>query len=316
MTPLRHLGEDERWQFFPKVSGSWVISEESFWQNSGLRNAVPSFKFRASLGTSGGQTAIGAFDRFNVFNPASINGRSALLPSTQRGALDVKPERQTELELGFDASFLSDRLALEFTWYDQQTEDLLLFRTTAPSTGYLSQLGNFGSLDNTGIEILLKAVPINNSNMQWTSTVTFAANKNEINGIEGGVIIIPESFGQVAAINGEPLGVFYSDAFERDSDGDIVIDAGGLPVEADGDQIIGDPNPDWNGSFINDVSVGKSWNFRAQFDVSYGGDIFNFTERLGSLGAFGTLATYERELEGDLPAGYNARVFGIFGNLD
>ncbi len=308
------FGDDERWQFFPKVSGSWLVSEENFWQNSGLNDAISSLKFRASLGSSGGQTAIGAFDRFNLFNPLSINGRSALLPSTQRGALGVKPERQTELELGFDASFLNERVALEFTWYDQQTDDLLLFRSTAPSTGFQSQLGNFGSLDNTGIEILLKAVPINNDRLQWTSTVTFAANENKIKGIEGGTIIIPESFGQVAAINGEPLGVFYSDAFERDSNGDIVYDQNGLPVEAEGDFIIGDPNPDWTGSFINEVRVGRSWNFRAQFDVSYGNDVFNFTERLGSLGAFGTMKTYERELEGDLPAGYNARVFGIFEN--
>jgi hypothetical protein len=93
-----------------------------------------------------------------------------------------------------------------------------------------------------------------------------------------------------------------------------VIDDDGLPVEAPNDQIIGDPNPDWTGSFINAVSVGKNWNFRAQLDVSYGGDIFNFTERLGSLSAFGTLETYERELEGDLPPGYNGRVFGIFEN--
>ena len=308
------FGDDERWQFFPKVSGSWLISEEGFWQNAGLSDAISSFKLRASLGSSGGQTAIGAFDRFNLFSPLSINGRSALLPSTQRGALDVKPERQTELEIGLDASFLKERVALELTWYDQQTDDLLLFRSTAPSTGFQSQLGNFGSLENKGFEVLLKAVPINNSKVQWTSTVTFATNENEISGIEGGTIIIPESFGQVAAINGEPLGVFFSDAFERDSNGDIVFDQNGLPVEAEGDFIIGDPNPDWTGSFINEVSVGRSWNFRAQFDVSYGNDVFNFTERLGSLGAFGTMKTYERELEGDLPPGYNARVFGIFEN--
>jgi hypothetical protein len=226
----------------------------------------------------------------------------------------VKPERQRELELGFDADLFSDRLAVEFTWYDQHTDDLLLFRTTAPSTGFLSQLGNFGELDNTGVEVLLKGVPINKSNLQWVSTVTFAANKNEINGIEGGTLIIPESFGQVAAINGEPLGVFFSDAFERDANGEIVIDQNGLPVEAPNDQIIGDPNPDWTGSFINEVNVGKSWSFRAQIDVTQGNDVFNFTERLGSLGAFGTMETFERELEGDLPAGYNARVFGIFEN--
>lgn len=308
------FGEDERWQFFPKVSGSYLISEEDFWQDSELSNTISSFKFRASLGASGGQTAIGAFDRFNTFSPSSVNGRSALLPSTQRGALDVKPERQREIELGFDASLFDERLAVEFTWYDQHTDDLLLFRTTAPSTGFLSQLGNFGELDNRGIEILLKGVPVNNERIQWVSTLTFAANKNEVNGIEGGTLIIPESFEQVAAINGEPLGVFYSDAFERDANGDIVIDGDGLPVEAEGDHIIGDPNPDWTGSLINEVNVGRSWNFRAQFDVSYGNDVFNFTERLGSLGAFGTMKTYERELEGDLPAGYNARVFGIFEN--
>ena len=85
-------------------------------------------------------------------------------------------------------------------------------------------------------------------------------------------------------------------------------------MEAAGDQIIGDPNPDWNGSFINEVSVGRSWNFRAQFDVSYGADVFNFTERLGSLSVFGTLETYERELEGEVPPGFNGRVFGIFEN--
>lgn len=307
------FGEDERWQFFPKVSGSWLISEEGFWKNS-LANTITTFKLRGSVGASGGQTAIGAFDRFNLFSPLSVNGRSALLPLTQRGALDVKPERQREVELGFDASFLNDRLAVEFTWYDQHTDDLLLFRTTAPSTGFLTQLGNFGQLDNTGVEVLLKGVPINNGNIQWTSTITFAANENKISGVEGGTLIIPESFGQVAAINGEPLGVFYSDAFERDGNGNIVIDEAGLPVEAAGDHIIGDPNPGWSGSFINEVSVGRHWNFRAQFDATYGNDVFNFTERLGSLGAFGTLKTYERELEGDVPPGYNARVFGIFEN--
>ncbi|MEL7832660.1 SusC/RagA family TonB-linked outer membrane protein [Fodinibius sp. Rm-B-1B1-1] len=306
------FGKSERWQFFPKVSSSYVVSEENFWDDFGLSDIVTSFKLRASLGVSGGQTAIGAFDRFNLFNPTSINGRSAMLPSSQRGAVDVKPERQTELELGVDANFLSDRLTVEFTWYKQKTEDLLLFRTAAPSTGFSTKLGNFGELDNTGIELLVKGVPINKQNLQWTSSLTFSANENEIQGVEGGTLIIPESFGQVAAINGEPLGVFYSDAFKRDSEGNIETDSNGLPLEAEGDQIIGDPNPDWVASWINDINIGGNWNVHTQFDASYGNDVFNFTRRLGALGAFGTMEIYERELEGDLPAGYNSRVFGIF----
>jgi len=306
------FGENERWQFFPKISGSYLISEEDFWRESSLSNLFTSFKFRASVGASGGLTSIGAFDRFTSFSPVSFNGRSSLVPSTQQGALDVKPERQREVELGVDANLFSDRLAIEFTWYDQRIDDLLLFRTAAPSSGFQTQLGNFGRLDNRGVELLIQGVPWNTGNVQWTTTLTYASNDNKVSGIEGGTLIIPDSFGQVAAINGEPLGVFFSDFFERDAQGNIVTDENGLPVEAEGDKIIGNPNPDWTGSIINEVNVGRNWNFRMQWDISIGNDVFNFTRRLGAFFPFGTHQDLEDELEGRLPDGFNARVFGIF----
>jgi len=306
------FGEDERWQFFPKVSGSYILSNEPFWQESFFNSFISSFKFRASIGASGGQTSIGAFDRFTTFNPQSVNGRSALIPSTQQGALDVKPERQREIELGVDANFFQDRVAVELTWFDQRVDDLLLFRSSAPTSGFLSQLGNFGRLDNRGVELLIRALPVNTANLQWSATGTFSTYNNKVSGIEGGRITIPESFGQVAAINGEPLGVFFSSAFERTENGDLVLNETGLPVRASENQIIGDPNPDWIASLINEVRVGNRWNFRSQLDVSYGNDVFNFTRRLGAFFPFGTHQDLQRELEGDLPDGFNARVFGIF----
>lgn len=308
------FGESERWQFYPKVSGSYLISEEEFWQDT-FGSAVNSFKLRASLGTSGGLTAIGPFDRFTRFSPTSVDGRSALLPSAQQGALDIKPERQTELELGVDANFLNDRIGLEFTWYNQQTEDLLLTRSIAPSSGFLSRIGNFGTLDNKGIEISLRTVPINTQNLQWTSSLTFAKNENKVNGIENDFLILGSSFGQSAAKNGEALGVFYSSFFERDENGDIVTDENNLPVRGDGNKVIGDPNPDFSGSFINDVNISGKWNLRMQWDFVYGNDVFNFTRRLAALSAFGTLQDpYGLELQGDLPEGYSGRVFGIYEN--
>jgi TonB-linked SusC/RagA family outer membrane protein len=308
------FGESERWQFYPKISGSYLISEEEFWQDA-FGSAVNSFKLRASLGTSGGLTAIGPFDRFTRFSPTSVDGRNALLPSSQQGALDIKPERQTELELGVDANFLNDRIGLEFTWYNQQTEDLLLTRSIAPSSGFLSRLGNFGTLDNKGIEIALRTVPINTQNLQWTSSLTFAKNENEVDGIENDFLILGSSFGQSAAKNGEALGVFYSSFFERDENGDIVTDENDLPVRGDGNKVIGDPNPDFSGSFINDVNISGKWNLRMQWDFVYGNDVFNFTRRLAALSAFGTLQDpYGRELQGDLPEGYSGRVFGIYEN--
>jgi TonB-dependent starch-binding outer membrane protein SusC len=308
------FGRDERWQFYPKISASYLLSEENFWSDT-FGDLITSFKLRASLGQSGGLTAIGPFDRFTNFSPTSVDGRSALIPSSQLGALDIQPERQTELELGIDATFFGDRASFEFTWYDQQTDDLLLTRSISPSTGSLSRLGNFGTLENRGIELMLRAVPVNTQNVRWTTMFNYSRNQNKVDGIENDVLVLGSSFGQSAAVNGEPLGVFYSTFFERDASGNVVLDDNGLPVQGSGVQVIGDPNPDFTGAFINEVQVGANWNFRMQWDFVYGNDVFNFTRRLAALSAFGTLDDpYGREFRGELPEGYSARVFGIFEN--
>lgn len=307
------FGADERWQFYPKISGSYVVSEENFWQNSALADYVNSFKLRASLGESGGLTAIGAYDRFTRFSPTSVNGQTALLPSNNRGAVNIKPERQQELEVGVDANFFNDRMTIKFSWYDQHTTDLLLNRSISPTTGYGSQLGNFGELTNRGIEVLVRGLPVNKRNLQWTTSLTYSQNKNEVNGLEEDVLQLPDSFGGfVAAVNGEPLGVFYGAGFQRDSDGKIEYDDDGLPLRSEA-KVIGDPNPDFTGSFINELQIGRNWNVRAQLDFSYGNEVLNFTRRLAAIPVFGTLHDpYGRELEGELPAGYSSRVSGIF----
>ncbi len=303
--------KDERWQFYPKASISYLISDADFWQNGSMVNIFPNFKMRASIGASGGLTAIGPFDRLTNYNPEQYDGNPGLAPSTQLGGV-IKPESQREIEFGADFSFLTKRLGFEFTYYDQHTDDLLLFRSLSPSTGHLTALQNVGTLDNTGIELLVRGIPIATSNLHWESTFIFSRNRNTVDGIEGGRLIIPNSFNQVSAINGEPLGVFFSTAHERDANGNIVLDANGLPVRSSDLKIIGDPNPDFTASFINEVTVSRNWSFRMQWDTIMGFDVFNFTRRLAALSVFGVLSDYEKELNGELPAGYNARVFGTF----
>ncbi|MCY3869858.1 MAG: TonB-dependent receptor, partial [Gemmatimonadetes bacterium] len=302
---------DNRWQFYPKASASYLISDTGFWQNSALQNIFPDFKLRASIGTSGGQTAIGPYDRLTNYNASSYDGNPGLVPSTQLGGT-IKPERQREIEIGTDFSLLSNRLGIELTYYDQRIDDLLLFRTLSPSTGHSRALQNVGTMDNTGLEFLVRAIPLARPNLRWESTFTYSTNKNKVDGIEGGRLIIPNSFSQVSAINGEPLGVFFSTAFERDAQGNIANDENNLPIQAADRKIIGDPNPDFTASWINQIALGQNWSFRMQWDAIIGGDVFNFTRRLAALSAFGVLTDYERELNGELPSGYNSRVFRIF----
>jgi len=307
------FGEEERWQYYPKVSASYILSAERFWQESRISAFIPELKLRASVGESGNWTAIGPYQRFTNYGLSSYEGRPALIPSSIRGTPDIRPERQREIELGIDMSLLANRAAIEFTYYDQHTTDLLLNRSLAPTSGFFSQLVNVGTLDNKGFEVLLRVIPVQRRDFQWTSTFIYSQNRNEVNGLEEDVLIFAgQGFGLVGAQNGEPVGIFYGSAFERDAGGNIVHDAGGLPVRAAENTIIGDPNPDFTASWTNEVQIGRNWTIRAQFDAVYGHDILNFTRRLGSLAVFGTTDHYEKELRGELPPGYNARVFGIF----
>ncbi len=360
------FGEEERRQFYPKASASYLLSEESFWKNSALAGLVPNFKLRASWGQSGGLTAISPFTRFTNYSPLSYMGNSGLLPSTTLGSLDIKPERQTETEFGADVGLLGNRLGLEFTAYFQHVNNLLLTRQVAPSTGFLNKLQNVGEMDNKGIELLVRAIPVDKPDFRWLTSLTYSRNKNKVDGIEGGIMIIPESFGLVAAINGQPLGVFYGAAYDRDENGDILAkwedtdgslkdytwNADGDITSVDGDgnavtsvlytdsktqlparrqsnwpdliaidgedtvwsakNIIGDPNPDFIASWINEIELGRNLSLRTQIDIVSGQDVINFTRRLAALGAFGTLEDYQKELEGELAEGHNSAVFSTF----
>jgi TonB-linked SusC/RagA family outer membrane protein len=321
------FGKGDRWQFYPKASASYLISEENFWRNSSLAKIVPSFKLRGSWGESGGLTAIGPFDRFTNYNPFAYDGKAGLVPSSQLGTADIKPERQREYEFGADLGLWNDRIGLEFTYYNKHVTDLLLFRSLAPSTGFLSKLENVGTLDNKGFEILLRAIPLQGRNLRWSTTLTYSENRNKVDGIENGILLLADAFGQAAAINGQPLGVFYTTRFARNPDGSLLLDPNGLPQRertgraANGQPtgnlapgIVGDPNPDFTASWINELAIGCNLSLRAQFDAMYGFDVFNFTRRVGARPLYGNLVDYEKELRGEVPRGTNDALFLILEN--
>lgn len=320
------FGEDNRWQFYPKVSGSYLVSNESFWQ--GLADIIPIFKLRASYGQAGNLTAIGAYDRYTNYNPVSLPGIPGVIPSTLLGNSGIKPERQVETEVGADMSFLGGRLGLEFSLYKKDVEDLLLFIGLTPSSGFLNQYANIGTMTNKGFELMVTGAPVQTERVRWTSTLIYSRNKNEVNNIPGGVLPFPGGFGQVAAVDGYPLGAFYATYFARNPDGSLLLNPAGLPqperagrnpengqpTGATVPKVIGDPNPDWTGSWTNDISVGDRLSFRTQLDAVYGFDVFNFTRRVGERDLYGGLAGYEPELRGEVPKGTSTALFGIFEN--
>ncbi len=303
------FGPDERNQLYAKASGSYLISEEEFWSNS-IGQFVNSFKIRASWGQAGNLTAIGAFDRLSNYNPVSISGAGGVVPAPLLGNENLAPERMDEIEIGFDATFLNDRLGLEFSYYKQEVTDLLLERELALSSGFNTRFENVGSLENTGIEILIRANPIKTNDFNWNLIATYAANENEITDVAGEVLTLPRSFGTNAVLEGESLGVFYHSYYERDASGQIVLDDDDLPVAGEGFQVIGDPNPDWIGSLINELTY-KKFSFRFQFDAVQGFDVFNWNRRLLDNAFFGGGPGSGAEILGTRTAGLGGRQAGI-----
>jgi TonB-linked SusC/RagA family outer membrane protein len=230
------FGEDNNTQFYPKVSGAWVLSEESFWE--GLSDAVGTFKLRASWGKSGNLTGIGPFERFTNYNPVSFGGQTGLIPSTSLGNADIKPETQKELEVGADFSILKNRVGVEFTYYDQTVDDLLLSRVLSPSTGASTRIENVGQLTNKGIEVMVRGVVVRKEDLDVNVTAMFSRNRNNVTSLAGGSRFGIGGFGSQYAIEDQPLGVFYWRAYARDDNGDILLTPGGLPQAERGDQAL------------------------------------------------------------------------------
>lgn len=310
------FGENQRNQLYGKASLSYIMSQESFWSDT-FGDKFNTFKLRASWGQAGNLTVIGPYSRFTNYSPNSFNGAVSLIPSTTQGDLNIAPERQDEIEFGFDAGFLNGRIGLEFTYYNQKVSDLVLPRELSPSTGYSVRIENVGNLENKGIELLLKGIPVKNENFSWNVTATYSKNENKITKVAGGgQFALGGSFGTNYVIEGQPLGVFYRQFYARNEDGSIALNDKGFPYRgttADGksSKVLGDPNPDWFGSLTNEFSY-KNFNLRLQLDAVQGFDIFNWNRRLMDNVIFGGGANVGEELLGNRPKGYGRAQAGIF----
>ncbi|MQA91363.1 MAG: SusC/RagA family TonB-linked outer membrane protein [Gemmatimonas sp.] len=146
------FGADFDALIYPKVSGTWVISEEPFWN----LDAVSQLRLRAAWGQAGRQPPIfAARNRYRVIR--SPDGGGGIAP-IQPGNAEVGPEVSSELELGFDYSLFQDRLSGEFTYYTKSTKDALLSEGLPGSLGFPgSFMRNLGEIKGWGWEAMLNS---------------------------------------------------------------------------------------------------------------------------------------------------------------
>lgn len=174
------FGSDFSIVTYPKVSASWVLSEEEFWNTS----LVNTFRVRGAFGASGQQPE--TFAALRTFSPITTGlGTGAITPQFI-GNPELGPERGQELELGFEASFLNERATVDFTYYNQKTEDAILLRQQPPSNGFpSSQYVNVGAIRNSGYEIQLNAMAWESDQATVGLGLNLSRNRNEVLDLDG-----------------------------------------------------------------------------------------------------------------------------------
>ncbi|MEX2110808.1 MAG: SusC/RagA family TonB-linked outer membrane protein [Gemmatimonadaceae bacterium] len=305
------FGPDQRVQMFPRLGLSYVLDQESWWQDR-IGNLLSSFRLRAAYGETGGQPP-GLYSRFANYINTSFSGRPGLVSSVTAGNPNLKPERQREYEGGFDAGFLRDRAQIEFSYYDKKTTDLVLSIPLPPSSGFQQQFQNIGSLSNKGVELALNTVNMTRPRFAWRSRFTYSANRSKIDKLVSAADTLLFDYLN-AIIIGEPIGVFLGGTYARTPDGQIAyrdFTTGGqtylLPYRqqdtlasgaiVNSRRVIGDPNPKFVATFGNSFEIGERINVNVLLDGRFGNDVANFSRRIQEL--FGAAKVNEREISGD-----------------
>jgi TonB-dependent starch-binding outer membrane protein SusC len=299
------FGEDVRWQLFPRLGASWVLHEEPYFENVRSGGILSTLRLRASYGETGGQPP-SAYTRFDNYNNVARGGRAGLTPSAVAGNPNLRPERQRELEGGFEVGFFEDRASLDVTAYTQRTRDLVLNVPLPLSSGYSSQLQNIGELSNRGLEIALSTINIDRPGFGWNSRVAYAANRERVDRlVTAGDTIL---FGYLNYVmEGQPVGVFYGPVYPRDAQGNIILGRPGVAGSEgliahrsrapDGTilrEILGSPTPDFTLSLTNDITVGDNLSFSVLLDGRFGNEVANFSRRISEY--FGAGARNEDEV--------------------
>lgn len=257
-------GDINKFYVFPKASASYRFP--------GFLGRFDEFKLRAAVGQSGNQPLY-----IQKYTPAQIGtyaGGISFQPGLILGNTSIRPERETEVEGGVDASFWNQRASIAFTVYQKNISDLILNVVPAPSIGSNVSVQNGGSIRNRGTEVALGLTPLQSGRFSWVSNTTFARNVGIVTALPPGINFFNverDATGQRVAF-GAGYGMGRLEVGKRVTQIIATDSVGGTVQEVQK----GDAGADFTMGFSNDFAFGK-FRFTSLFDWSRGGDLVNIT---------------------------------------
>ena len=274
------LEKANRSVFYPSASVSFIPTE----MFSGLTDSfVDYLKIRVGYGTSAGYPSPYSTRNVLGLNTREFITRDGTVVNTNSvsdffGNPDLKPEIHKELEIGLEGRFFNNRLTVDLSLYDKNSEDLIIDLDLDPSTGYESTTINAAEINNRGIELGMTVTAIQTEDFTLSLNGNFTHNEGTVEKLAPGIdqIAIQPIFTTLGsyAIPGEPYGVIQGERVARDDNGNMIVNSSGL-YNLDSDiGILGDTNPNYmlNGG----INLGyKGLNFNALIAYVDGGSIYS-----------------------------------------
>lgn len=302
------FGDNNKWGYFPSGALAWKISEEDFLKSS---RVISDLKIRGSWGQTGNQ-GIAPYNSLATiasgFNYGYLGDGSTSIGYllTRAANPNLKWETTTQSDIGLDIGLFNNRLTATIDVYSKKTTDLLLNKQVELYTGFTSILSNVGSIENKGLEISLGGRPIARPDFTWSTNANISFNKSKVLELSDGASFLPvitntgggyriytsgnNALKQIRV--GQEMDVFLgyvvlgtwgtheaaqAAAFGQAPGDTKFLDVNGdgrITRAADGQQVIGNANPDFIYGWTNNF---RYKNFELDFLIqgTYGNDIFN-----------------------------------------
>jgi TonB-linked SusC/RagA family outer membrane protein len=305
------FGPNNRWGFFPSVSGSWHASSEDFLKDVEWLNDL---KFNAGFGLSGNQGALGPYNSIELVAPTSVinlDGNQEVAFSIVRNANpDLKWEVRQSVNVGMESAFVDNRIVFTAEYYYSLTRDMLYdYQVSVPPFAYDHLMANLGRMSNSGFEFGLGVNAIRRKDMQLNVNMNMSFQRNKLISLsgywQGQLLEAPEVAG-IASMNGagfhggdndvtyqivgQPLGVFFlphCTGLAKAADGTYYYETDGK------NQLCGQASP--KALLGSNISFRyKAVDFSVQANGAFGHKIFNGTAltymNMGSLPYYNVLA--------------------------
>ena len=271
------LGEGNRSYFYPSVTGAVLLNEIV----EPIGNIFGLLKLRGSWANVGNDTGPYQLNSYYTVASDGYLGLTQLGRPSVKFNPDLKPENIASLEFGIEGSLFLNRIFFDIGAYQISTTDQIYDVPVPQATGYSTFRSNIGEVTNKGIEVLIGGSPIRTNDLTWEMSVNFSTNKNELveltedldyhqlNTTNSGNV-------RIQATVGGGYGDIYGTTWRTNDDGDVIVNASGIPLASVDKVYLGNSQPEFIGGFQNTVTY-KGVSLRFLIDARIGGEVYSQT---------------------------------------